>query len=80
MKIYVVVDIVTVHYQPSLIEIKGFISNHHIIFLVDSRSSHNFISPRVVAQLRIVSKSIEPLNVEMEDGRIVRQIGVIIEN
>lgn len=80
MKIYTVVDTGTVHYQPCLIEIKGSINNHPIVFLVDSGSSHNFISPRVVTQLKIASKSIEPLYIEMTNGRIVKQIGAINEN
>ncbi|KAH9325813.1 hypothetical protein KI387_005991, partial [Taxus chinensis] len=80
MKIHATVDTSTIHYQISLIELQGRIKGQNVVFLVDSGSSHSFISPNIVSKLNFSVREIEPIAVEMADGRIIRHTGAMIED
>ncbi|KAH9315778.1 hypothetical protein KI387_024405, partial [Taxus chinensis] len=47
---------------------------------VDTGSSHSFISPNIVSKLNFSVREIEPIAVEMADGRIIRHTGAMIED
>ena len=46
--IYASMDSKQVEFQSVMIEVEGMINNHAFTILIDSRSSHNYIDPKVV--------------------------------
>ena len=70
----------------STIRITGQIRGQQVLILIDSGSTHNFLSMGVVKRVGISIDCLEPLNVQMENGEIVscngicRQVSITLEN
>jgi hypothetical protein len=47
-RIYAGLDNKQVEYQSHMIEMEGMINNQTIVILIDSRSSHSYIDPKMV--------------------------------
>ena len=47
-RIYAALDNKQVEYQSHMIEVEGMINNHAFTILIDSKSSHSYIDPKVV--------------------------------
>jgi len=42
-------------YQPSMVELEGKISNHHVSILIDPGASLSYVSPRIVYEFHLKS-------------------------
>ncbi|CAN0926393.1 hypothetical protein LINGRAHAP2_LOCUS35317 [Linum grandiflorum] len=57
--------------SPSTMKLEGTLSGHQILILVDSGSTHNFLSLQLVDSLGLVKHTIPPFGVQIRDGTIV---------
>ncbi|VFQ64861.1 unnamed protein product [Cuscuta campestris] len=58
--------------SAATMKLQGSIQNRNVLCLVDSGSTHNFISERLVNELNLVITSIPVLGVQIGDGSLVR--------
>ncbi|KAH9290679.1 hypothetical protein KI387_034796, partial [Taxus chinensis] len=80
MKVFAAMDTGTIHKQVYLVELSGSINGIDLVFLIDSGSNHIFISPKIVKNLNLFSRNINPISVEMADGRIVQKTRALVED
>ncbi|VFQ67522.1 unnamed protein product, partial [Cuscuta campestris] len=58
--------------SAATMKLQGSIQNRNVLCLVDSGSTHNFFSERLVNELNLVTTSIPVLGVQIGDGSLVR--------
>lgn len=54
------------------VRLQGFIQRHEVLMLVDSGSSHSFISEKLANKLQGVRSSLTPLKVKIADGGVLQ--------
>jgi hypothetical protein len=52
-RIYVALDNKQAEFQSHMIEVEGKINNQHIVILIDSRASHNYLDPKMVERFQL---------------------------
>ncbi|KAK4275040.1 hypothetical protein QN277_018183 [Acacia crassicarpa] len=57
--------------STTTMKVKGTIFSHEILILIDSGSSHNFISNTLVADLGIPTQQLPPFGVLVGDGALI---------
>jgi hypothetical protein len=58
--------------NPTTMKLQGFLAGTEILILVDSGSTHNFISDNLVRELNLTSQFVTPFGVQIGNGDIIR--------
>lgn len=62
--------------SPTTMKLRGTIKKNSVVVMIDSRATHNFISPKAVQQLKLKARRLESLTVLLGTGVSVEGIGV----
>jgi hypothetical protein len=64
---------------PRTLKIKGGLQNMEILVLIDSASSHSFVSQQVVAVVSGVTATASPVTVRVADGSVIQAKAEILQ-
>lgn len=61
--------------SPKTMRLVGLINNHHVVILIDSRSSHNFLDPALLKKIQVRVINTIKLQVNVADGAKIQSEG-----
>jgi hypothetical protein len=64
---------------PRTLKIKSSIQHLHVLVLIDSGSSHSFISEQVANQLHGVTRVVKPAKVQVVNGNIIQSSAELLQ-
>jgi hypothetical protein len=62
---------ITGTHSPKTMRLIGFLKHHKVIVLIDSRSTHNFVDSKFIAQLGIIPNNQDCIKVRVANGEVV---------
>ncbi|XP_010507453.1 PREDICTED: uncharacterized protein LOC104784079 [Camelina sativa] len=62
--------------SPSATKMRGIINHGEVLMMIDSGTTHNFITPKMVERLQLQAQSCAHLNIKLGTGVMVQGVGV----